>query len=167
MSRRQLSRCYVASPFGFTESGRHYYEGILLPQLATVVEPIDPWALTAAAEIERAKEAGQLAAMALEIGRRNAAAIRECDLLLACLDGQEPDSGTVAELGFAAALGKLCFGLRSDLRQSGDEGVAVNLQVETFVVDSGGVIARSLPELLSEIRASRGLGEQPGVSLNR
>jgi nucleoside 2-deoxyribosyltransferase len=88
---------------------------------------------------------------ALAIGRANVEAIRSCELLVADLDGQEPDSGTVAELGYGAALGLRCFGLRSDLRQSGEPGVAVNLQVETFVVDSGGAMVASLKELVAAL----------------
>jgi nucleoside 2-deoxyribosyltransferase len=144
----------VASPFGFSESGRHYYEAVLLPALSTVVEPVNPWALSTQREVDRAREAGRARDMMLEIGRRNEAAIRGSAILVACLEGQEPDSGTVAELGYAAALGKQCFGLRSDFRQAGEEGMVVNLQVETFVVDSGGVIAPTLTDLVSAIRES-------------
>jgi nucleoside 2-deoxyribosyltransferase len=90
--------------------------------------------------------------MALEIGRRNTGAIQSCVLLVAVLDGQEPDSGTAAELGYAAALEKTCFGLRSDFRQAGEEGVAVNLQVETFVIGSGGTIVASLEDLIAALR---------------
>jgi nucleoside 2-deoxyribosyltransferase len=139
-------RCYVASPLGFNEAGRDYYERVYLPALATVVEPVDPWSLDVvvapgACERERA----------LSIGRRNIEAIRSCELLVAHLEGQEPDSGTVAELGYGAALGLRCFGLRSDLRQSGEPGVAVNLQVEAFIVESGGMIAATLDELVAEL----------------
>jgi nucleoside 2-deoxyribosyltransferase len=73
-------------------------------------------------------------------------------------DGQELDAGTVAELGYGAALGLRCFGLRTDLRQTGEAGARVNLQVEAFVLDSGGAIAGSLTELvvmLGELRRRR------------
>ena len=93
-------RCYVASPLGFTEAGRHYYHDKLLPALAAVVEPVDPWALDA----QIAPQAGDRE-RALAIGRANIEAIRSCALLVAVLEGQEPDSGTVAELGYAAGLG--------------------------------------------------------------
>jgi nucleoside 2-deoxyribosyltransferase len=146
-------RCYVASPLGFTEAGRHYYESVYLPALSKVVEPVDPWALTTAAEVEEARAGGRAREIALEIGRRNAEAIRDCELLVAHLDGQEPDSGTVAELGFAAGLGIRCFGLRTDLRESGEPGVVVNLQVEAFVEESGGRIAGSLDELVALLRS--------------
>jgi nucleoside 2-deoxyribosyltransferase len=146
--------CYVASPLGFTEAGRHYYSSVYLPALATVVEPIDPWSLTTEAEVVAARTSGRERELALEIGRRNATAIRRSTLLAAYLDGQEPDAGTVAELGFAAGLGLPCFALRSDLRQSGESGVALNLQVETFVVDSGGSIATSLDELVAVLEGA-------------
>lgn len=149
-----MPRCYVASPLGFNETGRHYYCEVYLPALKTVVEPVDPWTLTAQAEIDAARATDRLHDMMLEIGRRNALAIRSSSLLVALLEGQEPDSGTVAELGYGAGLGKRCFGLRSDFRHTGEEGVSVNLQVEAFVVDSGGEIASTLAELVAAIGKS-------------
>jgi len=146
-------RCYLASPLGFTEGGRSYYRAEYLPALASVVSPVDPWSLTTQGEIDEAHAAGRQREMALEIGRRNVAAIRASDLLVAYLEGQEPDSGTVAELGYAAGLGLTCFGLRSDLRQAGENGAAVNLQVETFVLESGGRVCGSLDELVCELEA--------------
>jgi nucleoside 2-deoxyribosyltransferase len=144
-------RCYVASPFGFTDAGRRYYADVYLPALAAVVDPVDPWALTTAAELASAAALGSSADLALTIGRRNVEAIRSSQLLAAYLDGQEPDAGTVAEVGYAAALGLPCFGLRTDLRQSGELGLALNLQVVTFVIDSGGRLAASLDELLAAL----------------
>ncbi len=149
-------RCYVASPLGFTEGGRQYYRDHYLPALASVVTPVDPWALTSEDEVDAALAAGRAREMALEIGRRNVVAIRSCELLVAYLEGQEPDSGTVAELGYATAFGLTCFGLRSDFRQAGEVGAAVNLQVETFVLDSGGRICASLDELVRELGAVAG-----------
>ena len=55
-------------------------------------------------------------------------------------------------LGASPMLGLRCFGLRTDLRQSGERGVAVNLQVVAFVSESGGVIAGSLDELVTALR---------------
>jgi nucleoside 2-deoxyribosyltransferase len=149
--RTGLPRCYVASPLGFTEAGRDYYRRVYLPALATVVSPVDPWALTSEAENGAAIAEGRQREMALTIGRRNAEAIRSSELLVAYLDGQEPDSGTVAELGYGAALGLVCFGLRSDLRRHGEEGVALNLQLEAFVIENGGEVVAGLDELVDVI----------------
>lgn len=144
-------RCYVASPFGFSEAGRAYYLGILLPALREVVEVVDPWAISDGDEFGRHAAAGTLPAFVLEVGRRNAEAIRGCALLVACLDGSDVDSGTAAEVGYAAALGIRCLGLRTDLRESGERGAIVNLQVQSFIVQSGGRVTASLEELLEEL----------------
>jgi nucleoside 2-deoxyribosyltransferase len=134
-------RCYIASALGFTEAGRHYYAEAFLPALSRVVDPVDPWAL------------GDPTSPPADIGRRNAEAIESCDLLVAHLDGQEVDSGTAAEVGYAAARGLTCFGLRTDLRQSGEPGVQVNLQVEHFIVASGGSIEATLEDLVAALQA--------------
>ncbi len=144
-------RCYVASPFGFSEAGRAYYYGTLVPALSEAVEVVDPWAISEAGEFARAVADGTLAAFVVEVGRRNAEAIRGCALLVACLDGPDVDSGTAAEVGYAAALGIRCLGLRTDLRETGERGAIVNLQVQSFIVHSGGRIAASLEELLEEL----------------
>lgn len=138
-----VKRCYVAGPLGFTESGRHYYEHVYLPALRRVVEVVDPWTLgPAGAPFEP-----------LAAARRNADAIRSCQVVAALLDGQEVDSGTAAEVGYAAALEIPCFGLRTDLREAGEHGVSVNLQVEGFVVQSGGRMCRSLADLTRALAA--------------
>ena len=149
-----MTRCYVASPLGFSESGRLWYDDVFLSALRPLVEVVVPWTLTEAEEIAAAAREGREREMALEIGRRNAEAIRGCGLLVAHLDGQEVDSGTASEVGYAAALGLRCFGLRTDLRQAGEPGVAVNLQVEHFIVASGGFVAKSLDELIGALAAS-------------
>src|SRR3954466_4076615 len=149
-----LPRCYVASALGFNEAGAYYYEQVYLPALRTAVTPVDPWALTTAQEVADARAASREREFALEIGARNAEAIRSCTLLAAHLDGQEVDSGTAAEIGFAAALGLRCFGLRTDMRESGEAGVSVNLQVEHFLVASGGCVCSSLDQLVEQLKSA-------------
>ena len=146
-----LPRCYVAGPLGFTEGGRDYYARVYLPALAAVVDPVDPWALTTAQELAEARDDRRRRELALAIGSRNAQAIRSCRLLAAHLDGQELDSGTAAEVGYGAALGLRCFGLRTDLRQMGEDGVVVNLQVESFILESGGRMTGTLSELVDAL----------------
>lgn len=148
-------RCYIASPLGFSEAGRAYYEGRYLPAIAEHVEPVDPWALTLAADVDAAAAAGRGYEFAIEVGARNARAIRGAPLLIAHLDGQEVDAGTAAEVGYATAAGVICLGVRSDLRRSGEPGMRVNLQLEAFIVISGGFIAGSLDELTHRLAALR------------
>jgi nucleoside 2-deoxyribosyltransferase len=107
---------YVASPLGFTPAGRRYNEEDVLPALAAAgLEVLDPWLLTP--EVDAALAAALVAADGPErrtslaevdrrIGEANAALIRDADGILAVLDGTDVDSGTAAEIGFAARSGK-------------------------------------------------------------
>ncbi len=63
---------------------------------------------------------------------KNVAAIDKADILVAVLDGVDVDSGTAWEIGYAHALGKPVYGLRTDFRTLG-MGV-VNLMIERSVV---------------------------------
>jgi nucleoside 2-deoxyribosyltransferase len=121
------------------------------------LQPLDPWAdPDAGDEIDAAlalpvSEAriDALRAINQRLGAANAAHIRRADALLAVLDGVDVDSGTAAEIGFAAALGKPIVGLRLDTRQAGDnEGAVVNLQVEHFIHAGRGRIVRSVAEAI-------------------
>ena len=148
-------RCYVASPLGFSEIGRQYYANVLLPALGEIVEPIDPWDLIPGTKIAEAAARGDEIRMAQEIGEANSRALKRCEFLVAVLDGQEIDAGTAAEVGYGSGLGLRCFGLRSDYRQTGEPGARVNLQVESFIVRSGGRIASSLEELLADLAQAK------------
>jgi glutathione S-transferase len=65
--------------------------------------------------------------------------------VFAVLDGTDVDSGTAAEIGYAAALGCTIVGLRTDFRMAGDNPAApVNLQVLHFINKSGGAFATEL-----------------------
>jgi nucleoside 2-deoxyribosyltransferase len=150
---------YVASPFGFSPATSGFYEAELLAAIrAAGLEPLDPWAdphagdeIDAARALPVSESRNQaLRAINRRLGAVNAANIRRADALLAVLDGVDVDSGTAAEIGFAAALGKPTVGLRLDTRQAGDnEGAVVNLQVEHFILTSQGQIVQSVPEAIS------------------
>ena len=149
-------RAYVASPLGFSESGRAYYVEHYLPALREHVEPVDPWTLSLPEEFAAARADGREREFGLEVGARNAQAIAGSQLVIAQLDGQEVDAGTASEVGYAAALGLPCLALRSDLRRSGEPGMSVNLQLEAFVALSGGFVVGSLDELVARLAALRG-----------
>jgi nucleoside 2-deoxyribosyltransferase len=154
-------RCYIASPLGFSEAGRHYYAEHYLPALVEHVEPVDPWTLTGPEEFAAAVAEDRVHAFGIEVGARNASAIYSAHMLIAQLDGQEVDAGTAAEVGYAAALGLPCVGVRSDLRSSGEPGMRVNLQLEAFIVLSGGFVAGSLDELVGELARLRARPSAP------
>lgn len=135
---------YVASPYGFSPATRSFYDGVLLPTLrAAGWEPHDPWddadgaiaaRFAAADAMEHDERIEALRILDADLGAANEQLIRGADALLAILDGPDVDSGTAAEIGFAAAIGRPTAGLRLDTRRTGDNaGVVVNLQVEHWL----------------------------------
>jgi len=155
-------KLYVAGPLGFSEAGRAFYNGVLIPKLAARgCDILDPWTLTDGDRIEAvaglpygAEKREAWRKLSIEIGRSNAAAIERCDMLLAVLDGTDVDSGTAAEIGYACAPGRRIVGYRGDFRLAADnEGGIVNLQVEYFIRQSGGEIVTELAEIPGALRA--------------
>lgn len=138
-----MATVYIASPLGFSIATKGFYKVEVLDKVRAVeLEPLDPWddpqadkELKAALKLpvsEARRDA--LRAMNTRLGAANAANIRRADAVLAILDGADVDSGTAAEIGFAAALKKPIVGVRLDKRQAGDnEGATVNMQVEWFI----------------------------------
>jgi nucleoside 2-deoxyribosyltransferase len=150
-------KIYLAGPLGFSEAGRSFYNGTLIPAVARLgYEVLDPWTLTPQAKIDAVAKMPYGEArrdawrrLNVEIGGNNRAAIDRCDMVFAVLDGVDVDSGTAAEIGYAFAKGKPILGYRGDFRLSADnEGSTVNLQVEYFIRQSGGDIITSLGDKL-------------------
>jgi len=155
-----LKKIYIASPLGFSEAGRFFlYEKLVPLFIKHQLQVIDPWALTSSGLINRAAAlpSGEERTAAWRelntiIARNNEEGIIRADGMFAVLDGTDVDSGTAAEIGFAAALGKPVTAYRGDFRLAGDnEGSLVNLQVAWFIEKSGGKITTSLAGADDEI----------------
>jgi len=153
-------KIYLAGPLGFSEAGETFMYGTLIPKLEDAgFMVINPWKLTDEKVINNVlmlpygMQRKQAWARANKhIGYNNEQGIKECDIVLAVLDGSDVDSGTAAEIGFAYAIGKRIVGYRSDFRMGGDnEGAIVNLQVEYFIRQSGGTILPTLAAIISEL----------------
>jgi uncharacterized protein (DUF952 family) len=151
---------YVASPLGFTEPGRRWLSDVLHPAIvARGIGVLDPWAdptgvvgRTLAIPADEPGRLGALQAMNRTLGATNAASIAGSDGVLAILDGTDVDSGTAAEIGYAAARGLPVVGLRTDVRPAGDNAAAtVNLQVEYFIEATGGKIYDTLDDALTGV----------------
>lgn len=147
---------YLASPLGFSRENNPYRERIKARLYELGCSVFDPWEQEEVAQLIEAAmsmEAGDERARAIKEAARftgavNAQGIKGSDLVLAVLDGTEPDSGTVAELGYGAGIGKRCFGLRTDFRDCGDfPGVPLNLQVLHFIETSGGTLFRHIEDI--------------------
>lgn len=156
-------RVYLASPLGFAESTRMFMAQRLVPQLTVLgLEIENPWDVPKqlANSITKAKAEKDLDTRHLawrkvvrQLGSRNAQLIRNAQGVVAVLDGVDVDSGTAAEIGYATALGKWVIGYRGDYRRTGEnEAAEVNLQVEYFILESGGTIAHSLEDLKEAVQ---------------
>jgi nucleoside 2-deoxyribosyltransferase len=137
---------YVASPLGFTLAGRRLLQQVVIPGLQdrgyTV---LDPWVEGdrifngILSEPVTTRSRGSILERAAQAGARNAEMIRESDAVLAILDDCDLDSGTCAEIGYAAALPRPIIGVRTDFRLCGDfPEIPINLQVMFFIESSGG-----------------------------
>jgi uncharacterized protein (DUF952 family)/nucleoside 2-deoxyribosyltransferase len=165
------ARVYVASPLGFSDPGTRYLDEVLHPALVTagfvVVDPwADPGGTTAATLAIGPDDPGRRAALAAlntRLAARNAADIASCDAVLAVLDGSDVDSGTAAEIGFAAAAKRPVIGLRTDIRESGDnEAAVVNLQLLYFIESSGGQLTRTVPDAVRALGAATATARRAG-----
>lgn len=160
-------KIYIASPLGFSEIGRKYYYEKIIPLLINIdLVVLDPWSLTPPENLKRIenmeygkdrRDAWKM--LNIKIAERNKEAIDSSDIVLAILDGIDVDSGTASEIGYAFARGKLIVGYRGDFRLTGDnEGSTVNLQVEYFINQSGGVIISrfdDVEQVLSKIISNK------------
>jgi nucleoside 2-deoxyribosyltransferase len=158
-------KIYAAGPLGFSEAGRSFHDGKVIPELVRLGhEALDPWKLTDQRKIDAVLNMPYGAArrdawrqLNVEIGGNNRAAIDRCDAVFACLDGVDVDSGTAAEIGYAFAKGKPIVGYRGDFRLSADnEGSTVNLQVEYFIRQSGGDVISQLAEVGTALEKIQG-----------
>jgi nucleoside 2-deoxyribosyltransferase len=150
---------YLASPLGFADSTNAFMVE-LAASLREVVDVLNPWddqrfaSEFASLQSEDSVSArlSRLAEINRELGRANAESIDQAEGVVAILDGVDVDSGTAAEIGYAYALGKQVYGLRTDFRLAGDNyGSIVNLQVQYFIEASGGGIVASAGELLQTV----------------
>jgi len=150
---------YLASPLGFSPEWKSYRDRIKqrLHELGFTV--LDPWegpfgpAIAEASAIQDwPSRVRAFEDVARQIGKANGEMIRTCDIVLGVLDGAELDSGTVSEIGFAAALGKKCYGLRTDFRDCGEfDGMPFNLQVLYWIEASGGRLFRRIEEITGDL----------------
>jgi nucleoside 2-deoxyribosyltransferase len=156
-------KVYLAGPLGFTEAGREYHNREVVRRVREAgYEPLDPWDVPRKIQTAFDLPSGDprrpnaLREANDDAGARNAGLIDDSAAMLAILDGYDVDSGTAAEIGYAAAREKPVIGVRMDSRISGDnEETIVNLQVEWFIRASGGQVLKStnLDDAIAALKA--------------
>lgn len=151
-----MKKIYLASPLGFSPENTPYLNQIKVKLSSQGFEIFDPWEQkqftsrihNASQEKDFDARVAAYREVAQQIGSCNEGGIRWSNFVLGVFDGAEVDSGTAGEVGFGSALGKKCYGLRTDLRDSGDfTGLPVNLQILHFIERSGGKMFRSIEEI--------------------
>ena len=155
-----LPKIYLASPLGFSESGRFFMYEKLIPSIEySGYSVINPWDVAPKNLIEKANlmDKGIERTIFLNnlnslIGDRNIDAIDSCLGIFAVLDGVDVDSGVASEIGYGYAIGKTIMGYRNDFRNAGDnEASKINLQVERFIELSNGKIVCNLENIKEEL----------------
>jgi nucleoside 2-deoxyribosyltransferase len=149
---------YVASPYGFAESTKYFYEKILIPMVSQYISVLDPWKVNVDHILSAPKE--QQPELWLNLGDYHFRTIaHRAKILIAGLDQEPPDSGTVAEVVWAAAHKIPVIGYRSDFRTAGEDGLPYNLMIGAAIRRSGGIAVASVAELEQELEA-----RVPGLS---
>jgi hypothetical protein len=142
---------YIASPSGFAESTKLWYESELLPMASKYVIPLDPWAVDVSSIL--AATPTEKPNLWLDLGDHHYNTIRDrAKGLIAILDQEPPDNGTVAEAAWAAAHNIPVIGYRNDLRTGGEERMPYNLMIGAAIRRSGGVAVANLVELEAELQ---------------
>ncbi|MGC8645857.1 MAG: nucleoside 2-deoxyribosyltransferase [Thermoplasmata archaeon] len=114
-------KAYLASPLGFSEAGLVFLR-LYKKKLSRIFKVVDPWETILPKQMSTIIKEMETTSheKLISIGRKNEKRIRDCDILIAVLDGTDVDSGTAAEIGFAYGIGKRVYGYRGDFRKTGD-----------------------------------------------
>lgn len=155
---------YAASPFGFAESTRGFYGGDYLSAIKNLgAEVIDPWE-TAQQDIDvylAAPEWKKPRAL-VRAGVNNIAGVESASVVVAGVDQEPPDVGTLVELGVAAANGMPIVLYRNDLRRftSGpaDFDAAIQAAATYYLPEDEAAaradrLAASVPEVELQLKA--------------
>ncbi|HEV2339854.1 MAG TPA: nucleoside 2-deoxyribosyltransferase [Patescibacteria group bacterium] len=154
-------KLYIAGPLGFAEATRPFHQSIIKLVRIMGGEPIDAWALTPKEETDRVNKMspGRRQEKAYKkvnekIFKKSIRALDEVMGVIAVLDGPDVDSGTAAEIGYAAGRLIPIIGYRGDFRIASDNiGTPVNLMIAGFIHNSGGLIIRHISDLPNALLA--------------
>lgn len=157
-----MSRIYLASPYGFSESTLRFLDELKSRLRSDGHEVIDPWELgqeiltkfpAPADGSSNERSVAELTRLNHSMAEQNRKAIDRSEVIVAALDGPDVDSGTASEVGYAFAKGKMIFGYRGDFRLTGENNAAVvNMQVQYWIEESRGQIVRTLSDLMRALR---------------
>ena len=150
-----MKKIYLASPYGFSESGQYFMKEVMIPMLKENYEILNPWDMIPEfmakfAEAMKIQDPEEKMKRWWEIldstPDHDLGMVDEADFLLAVLDGADADSGVALEVGYAYAKGKPMLGYRSDTRQAGEiPPLKVNVMIECCIRKTGGQVCTANP----------------------
>lgn len=116
-----MTRVYLAGPL-FNAAERDFNEkitsvlekagySVFLPQRDGIL----------AAELDKLDDAEKVKT----VFKKDTSELKRADVVLMLLDGRVPDEGACAELGMAYAMGKRCYGMKTDARAL-ENGLEIN-----------------------------------------
>ncbi len=144
-------KAYVASPYGFAEGTKYWYDKVFLPLVSKYIEPIDPWKFDVKPILEA--DENDKPGLWMDFGDNFYEIIKsEAKLLIAILDQEPPDIGTVCEVVWASANGIPVIGYRNDVRTSGEKGNPYNLMLMAAIRKNNGVAVSNLNQLETELK---------------
>jgi len=111
-----------------------------------------PWR-DAGDEQLKLKFSGDIEKVNAEIVRLNLIAVRCCRFLVAVVEGPDVDSGTAMEIGFAAALGKRIFCLRTDFRTQGETIGPVNIMISRVAAEFHISVDALIDSIIEQLRS--------------
>lgn len=138
-----MTRLYLAGPM-FNEAELSYNLRLKEEFAARGYELVLPQEKPLHLSPERMSDGAYRDAATMMVFQTDTESIRGCDALVILMDGRVPDEGACVELGFAYAVGKECFGLKTDIRVSelGTDNMMIGGAVKLRVSDSvDGVVA--------------------------
>jgi nucleoside 2-deoxyribosyltransferase len=143
-----MAKVYLAGPL-FTEPERAFLDDVARHLRQLGHEVFVPH------EHELAIEA---ASAATEIFETDTAGLAAAEVIVAVVDGTDVDSGTAAELGWAAATNKLIIGLSTDMRvhKSGLQNLFV-----AGLIQSRGHLVTNLDDLADAVGSHRAASAPP------
>ena len=155
---------FVIGQLMFFDHGRNYMAEQLLPALraagADVLPPVslddcEPGPPSDGGE-RKMDEAERWKAFNLKIDAAVRTGTDRADVLVAVLDGNEPNARTLVEIAYAAENGKLVLGFWGDVRRDPYcELCPMNPQAERLIAQSGGAIHQVLSDLTQALARER------------
>lgn len=146
---RQEVKAYLANQLGFSETGRHVLDSLIIPKISAMGIVINNPFLECGKQInwgflakikdyEEKKKYWE--DFSIKVTPINNHLMRNSDCLLAILDGGHAvDDGVASEIGYYAGIERgPIFALRSDFRGGENIGASINPQLLGYILQSGG-----------------------------